>query len=153
MSIYVCLRVLVCSVIVEARRLVTRVRDAANRRQHCRAIIEDLACSGFNLHLAAYVVGLSVGMMVVRAVLYCCAVLCCAVLCCAAAAVRVACACFHRGYQKRCFMFYCQKVLQRTNNKKCTWSKKCPSADFGKSHTSVCYTSKIKPYRVYVKTR
>ena len=28
--------------------------DAAHRRQHCCAIIEDLACSGFNLHLAAF---------------------------------------------------------------------------------------------------
>ena len=131
MSIYVCLRVLVCSVIVEARRLVTRVRDAANRRQHCRAIIEDLACSGFNLHLAAYVVGLSVGMMVVRAVLYCCAVLCCAVLCCAVlrCAVlllpfRVACVFFHRGHQKRCLIARkCSRILP-TNKKICT-GKKC----------------------------
>ena len=30
------------------------MRDAAHRRQHCCAIIEDLACSGFNLHLAAF---------------------------------------------------------------------------------------------------
>ena len=30
------------------------MRDAAHRRQHCCAIIEDLACYGFNLHLAAF---------------------------------------------------------------------------------------------------
>ena len=30
------------------------VRDAAHRRQHCFAIIENLACSGFNLHLAGF---------------------------------------------------------------------------------------------------
>ena len=30
------------------------MQDAAHRRQHCCAIIEDLACSGFNLYLAAY---------------------------------------------------------------------------------------------------
>ena len=30
------------------------MRDAAHRRQHCCAIIEDLACSGFNIHLAAF---------------------------------------------------------------------------------------------------
>ena len=49
-------------------------------------------------------------MMAVRAVLYCCAA-----QCCAAATVRVACVCFHRGHQKRCFI---QKVLQNltTNN-------------------------------------
>ena len=41
------------------------------------------------------VVRLSVGMMAVRAVLYCCR-------CYAAAAVRVACVCFHRGYHQRC---------------------------------------------------
>ena len=50
------------------------MRDAVHRRQHYCAIIEDLACSGFNLHPAVTVVGLSVGMMAVRAVL-CCAVL------------------------------------------------------------------------------
>ena len=30
------------------------VRDVAHRRQHCCAIIEDLACSGLNLHLTAF---------------------------------------------------------------------------------------------------
>ena len=30
------------------------MRDAAHRRQQCYSIIEDLACSGFNLHLAAF---------------------------------------------------------------------------------------------------
>ena len=51
-SIYVCLRVLVCLVIVEARRSVTRVG--------CRPPAPTLLCyywrpcSGFNLHLAAF---------------------------------------------------------------------------------------------------
>ena len=30
------------------------MRDAAHRRQHCCAIIEELTCSGFNPHLAAF---------------------------------------------------------------------------------------------------
>ena len=30
------------------------MRDAARRYQHCCAIVEDLACSGFNLHRAAF---------------------------------------------------------------------------------------------------
>ena len=30
------------------------MRDAAHRRQHCCAIIEDMACSEFNLRLVAY---------------------------------------------------------------------------------------------------
>ena len=80
------------------------MRDAVHRRQHYCAIIEDLACSGFNLHLAAFCSwverwddgGES------------CAVL----LCCAAAAVRVACVCFHRGHQKRCFIARkCSRIL------------------------------------------
>ena len=53
-SIYVCLRVLVCSVIVEARRSVTRAGCRPPASKSCCDIIEDLACSGFNLHLAAF---------------------------------------------------------------------------------------------------
>ena len=51
-SIYVC----ACWCARSSQRHGARspVRDAAHRRQHCCAIIEDLACSGFNLHLAAY---------------------------------------------------------------------------------------------------
>ena len=45
---------LVCSVIVEARRSVTRSGCRPPALQHICGIIEDLACSGFNLHLAAF---------------------------------------------------------------------------------------------------
>ena len=48
-----CLRVLVCSVIVEACGARSRVRDASHRRPHCCASIEDRACCGVKLHLAA----------------------------------------------------------------------------------------------------
>jgi len=51
--VYVCLRVLVCSVIVEACGARSRVRDASHRRQHCCASIEDRAYCGVKLHLAA----------------------------------------------------------------------------------------------------
>ena len=30
------------------------MQDATHRRRYCCAIVEDLACSGFNLHLAAF---------------------------------------------------------------------------------------------------
>ena len=125
------------------------MRDAAHRRQHCCANINDLACSGFNLHLAA------VGMMAVRAVVYCCAVLCCAVLCCPATAVGVACVCFHRGHQKRCFITRkCSRIL-RTKNKRCTWSKKVPTCQFwetiyisrwlsGLKESPIVFTSKTR---------
>ena len=80
----------------------SRVRDVSHRRQHCCAMIEDLACCGFNLRLAAFCSSVESG-----------AVLCCA----AAAAIRVACVCFHRGHQKRCFIATkCSRSL-RTNNK------------------------------------
>ena len=46
--------------------------------------------AGSTYTLQPFVVGLGVGMMAVRTA-----------LCCAAAAVRVACVCFHRGHQKR----------------------------------------------------
>ena len=49
----VCLRVLVCSGIVGAKRSVTRAgyRPPA---PICLVIIDDLVCTGFNLHFAAY---------------------------------------------------------------------------------------------------
>ena len=78
-------------------------------------------------------VGLSVGMLAVRAVLYCCAV-----LCCAAAAVCVACVCFHRGHRNRCFItintssksYLATKWSRILQTKKyvCTWSNECLSA-------------------------
>ena len=74
----------------------------------------------------------------------CCAVLCCAVPCCAvqAAAVRVECVCFHRGLRKT--LSYCQKaLLNATNNKICTWSKKGPSAYFAENHVS-CWSICLK---------
>ena len=80
------------------------MRDAVHRRQHYCAIIEDLACSGFNLHPAVTVVGLSVGMMAVRAVL-CCAVLLPFVLL-VYASTEVT----------KKTLFYCQKVLQNLTN-------------------------------------
>ena len=76
--------------------------------KHCCAIIEDLACSGFNLHQQPSVVGLSVGMMAVRAVLYCCAVLCC---CC-----RSCCLCMLPPRSPKTLL-YCQKVPQNLTNK------------------------------------
>ena len=51
--VYVCLRVLMCSVIVGACGARSRVRDASHRRQHCGASIEDRGCCGVKLHLAA----------------------------------------------------------------------------------------------------
>ena len=127
------------------------MRDAAHRRQHCRANINDPACSGFNLHLAA------VGMMAVRAVVYCCAVLCCAVLCCALLCCAVLLLPFvllvyARGHQKRCFITRkCSRIL-RTNNKRCTWSKKVPTCLFWETiYITLVVRSKRKPYRVYIK--
>ena len=150
------------------------MRDAAHRRQHCCAIIEDLACSGLNLQQQPTVVGLIVGIIAEITLLYCCAVLCCAVLCCVvlccavlccavlccavlccavlccavpccavqAAAVRVECVCFHRGLRKT--LSYCQKaLLNATNNKICTWSKKGPSAYFAENHVS-CWSICLK---------
>ena len=90
------------------------VQDAAHRRQQCCSIIEDKACSGFNLHLTAFCSwverwgddGESYAVP-----------LCCAVLCCACAAVRVACLCFHRGHQKRCLIARkCSRILRTNNN-------------------------------------
>ena len=104
---YVCLRVLVCSVIVEARRSVTRA-GCRHRRQHCCAIIEKLACSGFNLHLAAYrswVERRNDGRE------SCAVLLCCAVLCC-----RSCCLCM-RPPRSAKTLFYCQKLLQDHTNK------------------------------------
>ena len=51
---YVCLRVLVCSAILEARRSATRARCRPPAPQHSCSIIEDLACSDFNQHLSAF---------------------------------------------------------------------------------------------------
>ena len=59
------------------------MRDAAHRRQHGCAIIEDLACSGFNLHLAASCIWVDRWDYCGESCAVCCAVLCCAVLCCA----------------------------------------------------------------------
>ena len=93
------------------------MRGAAHRRKPYCDVIEDLACSGFNVHLAAFCSwverwddgGES------------CAVL----LCCAAAAVRVSCVCFHRGHQQRyfiarkCSRFLTKKVKYVFGKKKC----------------------------------
>ena len=39
---------------------------------------------------------------------------CAVLLCCAAAAVRVACVCFHRGHQKRCFIGRkCSRIFEK----------------------------------------
>ena len=51
--VYACLHVLVFFVIVEACGARSRVRDASHRRQHSCASIEDRACCGVKLHLAA----------------------------------------------------------------------------------------------------
>ena len=73
------------------------------------------------------VVGLSVGMMAVRAVLYCCAVLLLPFVLLVYASTEVT--------KNVLFARKCSRILP-TNKKICTWSKKCPSAYFGKSHIS-----------------
>ena len=121
------------------------MRDAAHRRQHCCAIFEDLACSGFNLHLAAYCSwverwddgGES-----------CAVLLCWAVLC-----YRSCYLCTLPPRSPKTLFFIarkCSRILH-TNTKICTRSKKCRSDLFwGKPYITLVVTSKIKPYRVYV---
>ena len=75
--VYVCLRVLVCSVIVEACGARSRVRDASHRRQHCCASIEDRACCGVKLHLAACCSWVGRWDGGLGAAYYCCAAGCC----------------------------------------------------------------------------
>ena len=146
-SIYVCLRVLECSVIVEARRSVTRAG--------CRppvptllTTIEDLACSGFNLHLAAFC------SWVERwddsgescAVLLCCAVLCCAA---AAAAVRVACVCFTEVTKNVVLLPKSAPESYEQTIKYVLGKKEGPKCLFWeKPYITLGITSKIKPYRL-----
>ena len=81
------------------------VRDATHRRQHCCATIEDLTCSGFNLHL---LIAAFCGWVELRdAGGESCAVLCC---CC-----RSCCLCMLPPRSPKT-LFYCQKVLQKATN-------------------------------------
>ena len=77
-------------------------RDAAHRHQHCCAIVEDLACSEFNLHLVAYCSWVERWDDGGKS--------------CAAAAVLVDCVCFHRGHPKPCFIArQCSRILRTIN--------------------------------------
>ena len=106
------------------------MRDAAHRRQHCCANINDLACSGFNLHLAA------VGMMAVRAVVYCCAVLCCAVLCCAVLLLPLVLLVYASTEVTKNVVSLPESVPESYEQKikDVLGQKKCPRVNFGKQY-------------------
>ena len=144
---YLCLRVLVCSVIVEARRSVTRAG--------CRPPAPTRLCyywrpgrSGFNLHLAAFC------SWVERwddsgescAVLMCCAVMLLPFVLLVYASTR--------GHQRRCFIARkCPRIL-RTIIKYVFGKKSAQVLILGKDRPipgiTLVVTSQVKPCRVYV---
>ena len=140
----VCLRALVCSVIVEARRSVTPAGCCPPAPTLC-AIIEDLACSGFNLYLAAF----SSWVQRWDDGGSCAALLCRAELCCCCRSCWL---CMLPPRSPKTF-FCCQKGLQNLTNYKIKYVLGKKSAQvliLGKPYNTLVVTSKIKPYRVYV---
>ena len=120
------------------------MRDAAQRRQQCCAILEGLACSGFNLHLATFCSwverwddgGES-----------------CAVrLCCAVLLVPFVLLVYESNEVTKNFVLLpesppesFEQIIQFNLG-----NKSAQVLILGKPYITLVVTSKIKPYRVYV---